>query len=129
MMPMPGGKLLMTVSIFSLGACVASTESVPPPPPVASAEGVLPPLAEPQKSPHDRLFDLFKASDEGSLQRNPLQALFRGDLRYADRLGDLFSDPHYQAERAAAEHDLAALHAIPRGDLSEVDKLAYDTFA
>src|SRR6476469_6655402 len=127
MMPMPGGKLLMTVSIFSLGACAASPESVPPPP-VASAEGVPPALAEPQESPHERLFDLFKASDEGSLQRNPLQALFRGDLRYADRLGDLFSDPHYQAERAAAEHDLAALHAIPRDQLSPTDQLAYDVF-
>src|SRR6476619_1258277 len=128
MMPMPGGKLLMTVSIFSLGACVASTESVPPPPPVASAEGVLPPLAEPQKSPHDRLFDLFKASDEASLQRNPIQALFRGDLRYADRLGDLFSDQHYQGARAAAERDLAALHAISRDQLDATDQLAYDVF-
>ena len=25
-----------------------------------------------------------------------MQALFRGDLRYADRLGDLFSDAHFQ---------------------------------
>ena len=30
--------------------------------------------------------------------------------------------------KAAAEHDIAALHAIPRGDLSQSDRLAYDVF-
>src|SRR5690349_24121358 len=81
-----------------------------------------------QTAAHARLFELFKASDEASLKRNPLQALFRGDLRYADRLGDLFSDAHYQGEKAAAEHDLTALHAIPRGELNAADQLAYDVF-
>jgi len=84
--------------------------------------------AGPQQSAHDRLFQLFKDSDEASLKRNPLQALFRGDYRYADRLGDLFSDAHYRGEKAAAEHDLAALHAIPRGALGPTDQLAYDVF-
>jgi uncharacterized protein (DUF885 family) len=86
------------------------------------------PSAEAQRSAHDRLFDVFKQSDEASLRRNPLQALFRGDTRYADRLGDLFSDAHYQAEKAAAEHDLAALRAVPRDQLSPTDKIAYDVF-
>jgi uncharacterized protein (DUF885 family) len=81
-----------------------------------------------QQGAHDRLFQLFKESDEAALRRNPLQALFRGDLRYADRLGDLFSDAHFQGEKAAAEHDLAALHAIPRGELNASDQLAYDVF-
>ncbi len=81
-----------------------------------------------QASGHDRLFKLFKDSDEGSLRRNPLQALYRGDLRYADRIGDLFSDRHFAEERAAAEQELAALHAIPRDQLSETDQLAYDVF-
>ncbi len=81
-----------------------------------------------QASAHDRLFQLFKDSDEAYLQRNPLQALNRGDYRYADRLGDLFSDDHYQAEKVAAEQDMAALHAIPRGDLSADDQIAYDVF-
>ena len=53
---------------------------------------------------------------------------YRGDQRYADRLGDLFSDAHYQAEKAAAEQDLAALHAIPRDQLNATDKIAYDVF-
>ena len=81
-----------------------------------------------QASAHDRLFQLFKESDEAYLQRNPLQALYRGDYRYADRLGDLYSDAHYQEEKAAAEHDLAALGAIPRAELSTDDQLAYDVF-
>jgi uncharacterized protein (DUF885 family) len=71
---------------------------------------------------------LFKESDEAYLQRNPLQALYRGDYRYADRLGDLYSDAHYQAEKAAAEHDLASLGAIQRAELSADDQLAYDVF-
>src|SRR5437764_943765 len=81
-----------------------------------------------QSSVHDRLFQLFEQSDQADLKRNPLTALFRGDLRYADRLGDLYSDAHYQAEKAAAESDLAALHAIPRGELGPADQLAYDVF-
>jgi uncharacterized protein (DUF885 family) len=74
------------------------------------------------------MFDLFKASDEASLQRNPLNALFRGDLRYADRLGDNITDEYYAAERAASEADLAALHAIPRAELNATDQVAYDVF-
>ncbi len=81
-----------------------------------------------QASAHERLFQLFKESDEAALRRNPLQALQRGDMRYADRLGDLYSDAHYQGEKAAAEHDLAALHAIPRDQLNATDQLAYDVF-
>jgi len=81
-----------------------------------------------QASAHDRLFQLFKDSDEAYLKRNPLQALYRGDYRYADRLGDLYSDAHFQAEKAAAEQELAALAAIPRGQLSTDDQLAYDAF-
>jgi uncharacterized protein (DUF885 family) len=93
----------------------------------AVANIVLVPLAARQGA-HDRLFQLFKESDEAYLQRNPLQALYRGDYRYADRLGDLYSDAHFQAEKAAAEHDLAALAAIPRADLGTDDQLAYDVF-
>jgi uncharacterized protein (DUF885 family) len=89
--------------------------------------GLAAPVAA-QASSRDRLFTLFHDSDEAYLQRNPLQALYRGDYRYADRIGDLYSDAHYQAEKAAAEHDLAALHAIDRAGLSADDQLAYDVF-
>src|SRR4051794_36901563 len=85
-------------------------------PAAAAAQSPAVPVA--QQSAHDRLFQLFKESDEASLKRNPLQALYRGDYRYADRLGDFYSDAHYQGEKAAAEHDLTALHAVPRDALS-----------
>jgi len=93
---------------------------------LAFAPAALP--AQGQPSAHDRLFQLFRDSDEASLRRNPLQALFRGDLRYADRLGDLYSDAHYQGEKAAAQSDLEALHAIPRDQLNATDRIAYDVF-
>jgi len=86
------------------------------------------PSAATQASAHERLFQLFKESDEASLKRNPISALFRGDMRYADQLGDFFSDAHYQAEKAAAEHDLEAIHTIPRDQLNATDQIAYDVF-
>jgi uncharacterized protein (DUF885 family) len=110
------GCLILSASLLALAApAVADTQPAGP-------------LSATQQSAHDRLFQLFKDSDEASLRRNPLQALVRGDMRYADRIGDLFSDAHYQAEKAAAEQDLAGVHAIPRGDLSASDQIAYDVF-
>jgi uncharacterized protein (DUF885 family) len=82
-----------------------------------------------QAQAHDALFALFKASDEASLKLNPLDALFRGDMRFAHRFGDLISDNYFNASRAAATGDLAALNAIDRSLLSPIDQIAYDTFA
>src|SRR5260221_6531893 len=97
--------------------------------PATAARGAQPPPAAPAtQSAHDRLFQLFNESDEAYLKRNPLQALSRGDYRYADRLGDLYSDAHFQAEKAAAEQDLAALHTIPRTVLNAADQLRYGVF-
>ena len=76
----------------------------------------------------EKLFALFVASDEANLRRNPLNALFRGDMRYADHLGDYLSDAYFDAERDAANSDLTALHAISRDKLTEQDKIAYDVF-
>ena len=115
------GLLMICASIGALAACATTPAAAPE----TVAPAVEPVAAE---SAHDRLFDLFKASDEASLQRNPLNAIFRGDLRYADRLGDSITDEYYAAEKAAAESDLAGLRAIPRDELDETDQLAYDTF-
>src|SRR3954471_15579775 len=115
----PAGLILST----SLFAFVTPASAAPP---VVMARTAAAPAA--QQNAHDRLFQLFKDGDEASLRRNPLQALFRGDYRYADRLGDLFSDAHYQGEKAAAEADLAALHALPRTELGADDQIAYDVF-
>jgi uncharacterized protein (DUF885 family) len=78
--------------------------------------------------PATRLKQLFAESDEASLKRNPLNALFRGDMRYADQLGDYVSDAYYDAERRAGEADLRRLRAIPRDQLNATDRIAYDVF-
>lgn len=100
-------------------ACSASAfgQALPPPVPLAgdSAEDA-------------KLKRLFYDSDEASLKRNPIGAIYRGDLRYADRLGDPLSDASIAAERAAGEQDLAALKRIDRAKLTHVDQIAYDVF-
>jgi uncharacterized protein (DUF885 family) len=77
---------------------------------------------------NERLHALFHDSDEANLRRNPVSALFRGDYRYADRLGDFGTDAYFAAEKAAAEQELAALAAIDRDSLNPTDRLAYDVF-
>lgn len=79
-------------------------------------------------SAHERLFALFAASDEGNLKRNPLQALERNDLRYADQFGDYISDAYFAAEKDAAVRDLAALARIDRSALNPSDQVSYDVF-
>ena len=79
-------------------------------------------------SPHARLTALFAASDEASLKRNPIQALFRGDMRYSDQFGDFITDGYNAREKAAGEADLAALKAIPRAQLNADDRISYDVF-
>ncbi|HWH22469.1 MAG TPA: DUF885 domain-containing protein [Allosphingosinicella sp.] len=119
-------SLAASAAALLLSACAVSTaepQPAPPPPePVASAP------AAPQASASERLQTLFKESDEANLRRNPLSALFRGDMRYADQLGDNITNAYYNAEREAARQELAALAAIERSSLSATDQLAYDVF-
>ncbi|MES2783542.1 MAG: DUF885 domain-containing protein [Pseudomonadota bacterium] len=75
-----------------------------------------------------RLAALFAADDEASLKRNPLNALFRGDMRYADRFGDFITDAYYDNERNAAQANLESLKSINRDRLNATDKIAYDVF-
>ncbi|NNC72428.1 MAG: DUF885 domain-containing protein [Sphingomonadaceae bacterium] len=75
-----------------------------------------------------RLRALFAESDEDNLRRNPIGALFRGDMRYADRLGDFLTDEHNAAELAAAQNELAALREIDRSALTPTNQIAYDIF-
>jgi uncharacterized protein (DUF885 family) len=114
-------KLVFAVSaaVLALSGGAAATAQVAAP--VATA----PAAAE---TPHDRLFRLFKESDEAQLKRNPIFGIFRGDMRYADQFGDYITEEYLAAEKAAAEADLAALHAIDRASLDATDQLAYDVF-
>lgn len=114
------------LSTCALSACATTPSPAPVAPPPAAVEAA--PPAAPVQSEHDKLFDLFKASDEAQLKRNPIQGIFRGDLRYANEFGDYITDQYYAGEKAAAEHDLAALHTIDRAKLEPTDQIAYDTF-
>ena len=75
-----------------------------------------------------RLAGLFAEDDEANLKRNPLSALFRGDMRYADRFGDFISDAYFDGERKAAEANLEKLKSVDRDMLNATDKIAYDVF-
>ena len=96
----------------------------------APAQPAAPAAAQPapRNEAGERLHRLFTESDEASLRRNPLQAMFRGDFRYADRLGDFGSDAYFDAERGAAQSELDTLRRIDRNALSPTDRLAYDVF-
>jgi uncharacterized protein (DUF885 family) len=80
------------------------------------------------ETPATRLRALFNASDEASLNRNPIGRLFRGDLSHAGEFGDGLSDAYLAAEKQAAVDDLTALAAIDRAALDANDQVSYDVF-
>ncbi|MXO69727.1 DUF885 family protein [Altererythrobacter marinus] len=105
------------------GNTAANTGTQPPASPGAAAGA-----AQAAQSEHDKLFALFAAADEKDMQLNPIMALFRGDMRYADRLGDYLTDDYNARTLANARDNLAALARIDRSALSPTDRLAYDVF-
>jgi len=120
-------KLLFVTTMagtLTLGACTEGTRpaSASQVPAAANAAPVAAASAD------ERLKQLFTDSDEASLKRNPVNALFRGDMRYADRLGDYVSDAYFTAERKAGEDDLRNLAAIDRSQLNPTNRIAYDVF-
>jgi uncharacterized protein (DUF885 family) len=106
--------LLTATALFSFAAA-----------PVSYAQNTKPAA---QQSEGTQLKAIFAADDEANLKRNPLNALFRGDMRYADRLGEFVSDAYYDGERNAAQANIAALAKIDRSKLNETDQIAYDVF-
>ncbi|PVE59061.1 DUF885 domain-containing protein [Arthrobacter sp. TPD3018] len=95
----------------------------------ALGQALPPPAPLPGDGAEDtKLKRLFYDSDERDLALNPISAIFRGDLRYADRFGDYISDPATARDKRNLESDLAALKAIDRSKLTHVDQLAYDVF-
>jgi uncharacterized protein (DUF885 family) len=94
-----------------------SSQALPPPAPIAG------------DGPEDaKLKQLFYASDERDLKNDPLQAIFRGDMRYADRFGEYLTDARTAQDKRNVEQDLAAIAAIDRSKLTRVDQIAYDVF-
>ena len=116
-------NLLRTALIGASALTLSACASVPP---VAEAPAV---SASDEASEHERLFALFEDADERDLALNPLSALFRGDTRYADRIGDYYTDANNDASRADAQLNLARLAEIDRSKLSDTDRIAYDVFA
>jgi uncharacterized protein (DUF885 family) len=110
-------RFAITAALLLACSTSAFGQALPPPQPVAG-----------DSAEDGKLKRLFYDSDEAGLERNPINAIFRGDLRYADRLGDPLSDASIAAERAAGEQDLAALKRIDRAKLTHVDQIAYDVF-
>jgi uncharacterized protein (DUF885 family) len=118
--------LFLASAAAALSACATTPAAEVDAVTTVTAEPITPPA--PAVSEHERLLALFRESDEANLRRNPISALFRGDMRYADRLGDFITDEYFDAERAAGEADLAALAAIDRAGLNATDRIAYDVF-
>ena len=98
--------------------------------PIFAAAVSLAALASPlaAATPAEQLRTLFRDSDEANLKRNPLNALFRGDLRYADRLGDFYSEAQADLTRRADQAELAALLSIDPAKLDATDALAWRVF-
>jgi len=120
-------RLLLSASLLALAACSTAPAPVAAPEPLPMAQAPAAPAAT-AASEHEKLFAIFKASDDASLERNPLNALFRGNMRFADRLGDNISNAYFAAEKAAAERDLAQLEQVDRSVLNQTDQLAFDVF-
>ncbi len=113
--------LLAGAALAALAATAAPAQTQPKPADKVAAG----PMVE---TPSAKLTQLFIASDEASLKRNPLYGLFRGDTRYADQFGDYISDAYLAGEKAAAQDDLKALAAIDRSALSPDEQISYDVF-
>ncbi len=107
----------MLLATTFIGAVPVSSQALPPPAPI------------PGDGPEDaKLKQLFYASDERDLKNDPLQAIFRGDMRYADRFGEYLTDARTAQDKRNVEQDLAAIAAIDRSKLTRVDQIAYDVF-
>src|SRR3546814_17012071 len=85
--------LCAAAGLSLLSAC--AQQSLPPA--VSSA-----PAIAPAASASGQLRALLAQRDEADLQRHPLNALYRDDMRSAGQLGDYMSDAYLSAERAAA---------------------------
>ncbi|HEY8603876.1 DUF885 domain-containing protein [Tsuneonella suprasediminis] len=115
-------SILLIAAALPLAVSTAANAADP-------AEAVKPVGLSVEQVEHDKLFAIFKADDEASLKLSPIMAIFRGDLRYADKIGDFLTPEYNAAAKAQAESSLAALKTIDRDKLNPTDKIAYDVFA
>src|SRR5437588_6344043 len=100
-----------------LTACAATPHAAP------SSGNVAPPAAA---SPADAALDrLFQEEWDETLAADPVTASMLGDRRWNDQWPD-FSLAAVEHEHVRAAAALKRLHAIPREQLSDAQKLHYD---
>ena len=116
-MKTPKILLLATAALIVAGAPAAFAQ-----------DSAATPSADASTAESQKLKALFAADDEANLKRNPLSALFRGDMRYADQFGDFISDEYFANEKKAAEANLEGLNTVDRAKLNATDQIAYDVF-
>ncbi|NOT41929.1 MAG: DUF885 domain-containing protein [Alphaproteobacteria bacterium] len=75
-----------------------------------------------------KLARVFADSDEELLKLAPLNATWRGDMRYADQYGDLITNDYMRAYMAYAERDLARISSVNRIALPATGQMLYDVF-
>jgi uncharacterized protein (DUF885 family) len=117
----------LTLAALLLGTVLSPAAFAAPAATAAKLE-TTPAAAPAPATPAATLRALFVKSDEDAMARNPVQALFRGDPRYADQFGDYISDAYIAREKQAAIDELAALAKIDRAALSANDQISYDVF-
>lgn len=124
-------RIALLLATCSLAACAASgdTDAVATAGDVRPVAAIPPTMdAPPTRDQAAELKALFARSDADTLNRNPIQRLFRGDTSHAGEFGDYVTDAYFEAERVAAQAELAALARIDREALSPTDRIAYDVF-
>ena len=120
-------RLALLLATCALAACATPMEEAAEVRSPTTDQPTAAPSA-PARDPAAELKALFARSDAESLDRNPIQRLFRGDTSRASEFGDYITDAYYDRERSAAQTELAALARIDREALSPTDRIAYDVF-
>ena len=95
---------------------------------VVGAAGAAGAMADAKADNAAALKQIFADSDEAALKLDPLSAMLRGDMRYAQQFGDYITPEYYARLKADTEDEMMRLDAIDRAALSRDDRIAYDVF-
>ncbi len=86
-------------------------------------------LGDTRSDQADTLAALFASADEAALALDPLEAMLRGDMRYAAEFGDYVTLEYFTRLQTNAREQMRRLDAIDRTLLPAHDRIAYDAFA